>query len=119
MLENLRFIQVKKKETKILPKLSKHGDVYVNDAFGTAHRAHASTAVIADYFPENKIFGYLIENEIKSVDQVLKSDKKPLTAIVGGAKVSSKITIISRLMDNEPFIIGGGMAYTFVKAMGG
>lgn len=121
LLENLRFYPGEKKGDKdFAQKLSKHGDVYVNDAFGTAHRAHASTAVIADYFPENKMFGYLIENEIKSVDQVLKSDKKPLTAIVGGAKVSSKITIISRLMDNvDHLIIGGGMAYTFVKAMGG
>jgi len=121
LLENLRFYPGEKKGDKeFAEKLSKHGDVYVNDAFGTAHRAHASTAVIADYFPESKMFGYLIENEIKSVDQVLKSNEKPLTAIVGGAKVSSKITIISRLMDNvDHLIIGGGMAYTFIKALGG
>ncbi len=121
LLENLRFYPGEKKGDKeFAEKLSKHGDVYVNDAFGTAHRAHASTAVIADFFTESKMFGYLIENEIKSVDQLLKSNEKPLTAIVGGAKVSSKITIISRLMDNvDHLIIGGGMAYTFIKALGG
>src|SRR5690606_33485578 len=85
-----------------------------------AHRAHASTAVIADYFPENKMFGYLIEREIESVDKVLRSNLKPLTAIVGGAKVSSKISIITNLLDKvDNLIIGGGMAYTFVKAKGG
>ena len=121
LLENLRFYPGEKKGDKeFAEKLSKHGDVYVNDAFGTAHRAHASTAVIAKFFPKNKLFGYLIENEIKSVEQILKSGKKPLTAIVGGAKVSSKITIISKLLDNvDHLIIGGGMAYTFIKALGG
>ncbi len=121
LLENLRFYPGEKRgDRDFAEKLSKHGDVFINDAFGTAHRAHASTAVIADFFSENKMFCYLIENEIKSVDQVLNSNKKPLTAIVGGAKVSSKITIISRLMDTvDHLIIGGGMAYTFIKALGG
>jgi len=121
LLENLRFHEGEKKGNPgMAEKLAAHGDVYINDAFGTAHRAHASTAVIADYFPENKMFGFLIEKEIKSVDQVLNSSEKPLTAIVGGAKVSSKITIITKLLDKvDNLIIGGGMAYTFVKAMGG
>lgn len=121
LLDNLRFY---KEETKgdrnFAEKLSKHGDCYVNDAFGTAHRAHSSTAIIADFFPNDKMFGLLIEKEIESVDQVLNSGLKPLTAIVGGAKVSSKITIIEKLLDKvDHLIIGGGMAYTFVKAKGG
>jgi phosphoglycerate kinase len=121
LLDNLRF---HKEETSgdvaFAEKLSKHGDAYVNDAFGTAHRAHASTAIIAQFFPNDKMFGYLIEKEIESVDKVLNSDLKPLTAIVGGAKVSSKITIIEKLLDKvDHLIIGGGMAYTFAKAMGG
>ncbi len=121
LLENLRFHGGEKKgNVEMAEKLAKHGDVYINDAFGTAHRAHASTAVIADFFPENKMFGYLIEKEIESVDKVLNSNDKPLTAIVGGAKVSSKITIITKLLDKvDNLIIGGGMAYTFVKASGG
>jgi phosphoglycerate kinase len=121
LLDNLRFYNEEKKgDTAFAEKLAKHGDVYVNDAFGTAHRAHASTAIIADYFPNDKMFGLLIEKEIESVDQVLNSDQKPLTAIVGGAKVSSKITIIEQLLDKvDHLIIGGGMAYTFVKAKGG
>lgn len=121
MLENVRF---HKRETagteSFAEQLAKHGDVYVNDAFGTAHRAHASTTVVAKFFPNDKMFGYLLEGEIKAVDKVLNSDEKPLTAIVGGAKVSSKITIIERLLDKvDNLIVGGGMAYTFVKAMGG
>ncbi|MBW6483176.1 MAG: phosphoglycerate kinase [Vicingaceae bacterium] len=121
LLENLRFY---KQETSgddtFTKQLAKHGDVYVNDAFGTAHRAHASTTVLAKYFPNDKMFGYLIAKEIKSVDKVLNSQQKPLTAIVGGAKVSSKITIITQLLDKVDYlIIGGGMAYTFVKAQGG
>lgn len=121
MLENVRF---HKRETagteSFAEQLAKHGDVYVNDAFGTAHRAHASTTVIAKFFPKDKMFGFLLEAEIKSVDKVLNSDEKPLTAIVGGAKVSSKITIIQRLLDTvDNLIVGGGMAYTFVKAKGG
>ncbi|NOQ74327.1 MAG: phosphoglycerate kinase [Crocinitomix sp.] len=121
LLENLRFHQREKKGgVDFAELLSKHGDVYINDAFGTAHRAHASTTVIAQFFPEHKMFGYLIEKEIESVDKVLNSTQKPLTAIVGGAKVSSKITIITKLLDKvDSLIIGGGMAYTFAKAMGG
>jgi phosphoglycerate kinase len=121
MLENVRF---HKRETagteSFAEQLARHGDVYINDAFGTAHRAHASTTVVAKFFPNDKMFGFLIEAEIKSVDKVLNSNEKPLTAIVGGAKVSSKITIIERLLDKvDNLIVGGGMAYTFVKAMGG
>jgi phosphoglycerate kinase len=121
LLENLRFYKQETAGTESFAEsLAKHGDVYVNDAFGTAHRAHASTAIIAKYFPNDKMFGYLLEAEIKSVDRVLNSDEKPLTAIVGGAKVSSKITIIERLLDKvDNLIVGGGMAFTFVKAQGG
>lgn len=121
LLENVRFYKQETTGTEsFAEELSKLGDVYVNDAFGTAHRAHASTTVIAKFFPKDKMFGFLIENEIKSVDKVLNSDQKPLTAIVGGAKVSSKITIIERLLEKvDNLIVGGGMAYTFVKATGG
>lgn len=121
LLENLRFHgREKKGDTEFAELLAKHGDVYINDAFGTAHRAHASTTTVAQFFPNDKMFGYLIENEIISVDKVLNSSEKPLTAIVGGAKVSSKITIITKLLDKvDNLIIGGGMAYTFVKAQGG
>ncbi len=121
LLENLRFYSEEKKgDLDFAKRLAKHGDVYINDAFGTAHRAHASTSVIAQFFPNDKMFGYLIEKEIKSVDKVLNSSEKPLTAIVGGAKVSSKITIIEKLIEKVDYlIIGGGMAYTFVKAQGG
>tara|TARA_B110000037_G_scaffold220310_1_gene287652 strand:- start:12301 stop:13497 length:1197 start_codon:yes stop_codon:yes gene_type:complete len=121
LLENLRFHQREKKGGEDFAELlAKHGDVYINDAFGTAHRAHASTTVVAKFFPNDKMFGYLIEKEIESVDKVLNSTQKPLTAIVGGAKVSSKITIITKLLDKvDSLIIGGGMAYTFAKAMGG
>lgn len=121
LLENLRFYKEEEKgDEKFAKKLAQHGNVYVNDAFGTAHRAHASTAVIARFFPKAKMFGFLLEAEIKSVDKVLNSKEKPLTAIVGGAKVSSKITIIERLLDTvDNLIVGGGMAFTFVKAMGG
>lgn len=121
LLENVRFYKQETAGTaSFAEQLAKHGDVYVNDAFGTAHRAHASTTVVANYFPNDKLFGFLIEAEIKSVDRVLNSTEKPLTAIVGGAKVSSKITIIERLLDIvDHLIVGGGMAYTFVKAMGG
>lgn len=121
LLENLRFhAREKKGDEGFAELLEKHGDVYINDAFGTAHRAHASTTTVAKFFPDNKMFGYLIENEIISVDKVLNSTEKPLTAIVGGAKVSSKITIITKLLDKvDNLIIGGGMAYTFVKALGG
>ena len=121
LLENVRYYKHETTGTEsFAEQLSKHGDVYVNDAFGTAHRAHASTTVVAKFFPNDKMFGFLIEGEIKSVDRVLNSNDKPLTAIVGGAKVSSKITIIERLLDKvDNLIVGGGMAYTFVKAKGG
>ncbi|PCJ00650.1 MAG: phosphoglycerate kinase [Flavobacteriales bacterium] len=121
LLENLRFY---KHETagdqNFSRQLAKHGDVYINDAFGTVHRAHASTAVIAKFFPTEKMFGYLIEKEITSVNKVLTEGKHPITAIVGGAKVSSKLTIIENLLEKvDNIIIGGGMAYTFAKALGG
>lgn len=121
LLGNLRFYKQETAGTESFAELlAKHGDVYVNDAFGTAHRAHASTAIIAKFFPKDKMFGFLLEAEIKSVDKVLNSTEKPLTAIVGGAKVSSKITIIERLIEKvDNLIVGGGMAYTFVKANGG
>lgn len=121
MLENVRFYKQETTGTESFAEaLSKHGDVYVNDAFGTAHRAHASTTVVAKFFPNDKMFGFLIEGEIESVDKVLNSTEKPLTAIVGGAKVSSKITIIEQLLNKvDNLIVGGGMAYTFVKATGG
>ena len=121
ILDNVRFYQEETAgDEQFAEKLSKHGDVYVNDAFGTAHRAHASTTVAAKFFPNDKLFGFLIEGEIESVDKVLNSTEKPVTAIVGGAKVSSKIVIIERLLDRvDNLIIGGGMAYTFVKANGG
>ena len=121
LLENVRFYKQETSGTEAFAAdLAKHGDCYVNDAFGTAHRAHASTTVVANYFPNDKMFGLLLEAEIKSVDRVLNSDDKPLTAIVGGAKVSSNITIIERLLEKvDNLIVGGGMAYTFVKAQGG
>lgn len=121
LLENLRFHQREEKGDKgFAALLAKHGDCYINDAFGTAHRAHASTTIVAEFFPNDKMFGYLIEKEIDSVNKVLNSHEKPLTAIVGGAKVSSKITIITKLLDKvDNLIIGGGMAYTFIKAEGG
>ncbi len=122
LLENLRFYKEEEKADKAFAeKLSKLGDVYVNDAFGTAHRAHASTAIIAEYFPaDRKLFGLVMEGEIKSADKVLHEGQKPFTAIIGGAKVSDKILIIENLLERATdIIIGGGMAYTFVKAMEG
>ncbi|WP_319271710.1 phosphoglycerate kinase [uncultured Draconibacterium sp.] len=121
ILENLRFY---KEETagdeEFAAKLAENGDCWVNDAFGTAHRAHASTAIIAKFFPNDKMFGYLIESEVKSLDKVVKEPQRPLTAIMGGAKVSSKITIIENLLSKvDNLILGGGMTYTFVKANGG
>lgn len=121
ILENLRFY---KEETAgdeaFAGKLAENGDCWVNDAFGTAHRAHASTAIIAKFFPNDKMFGFLIESEVESLDKVVKNPKRPLTAIMGGAKVSSKITIIENLLDKvDNLILGGGMTYTFVKANGG
>ena len=122
LLENLRFHKEEEKgDAAFAEKLSKHGDVYVNDAFGTAHRAHASTAIIAHYFNnESKCFGYVMANEIASIDKVINNTQSPFTAIVGGAKVSDKILIIEQLMNKaNNILIGGGMAFTFVKAMGG
>lgn len=121
LLENLRFYKEETKGDKdFAEKLSKHGDVYVNDAFGTAHRAHASTAIIAEFFPNDKMFGYVMANEIASINKVLNESQKPFTAILGGAKVSDKIGIIENLMERaDHLIIGGGMMFTFIKAMGG
>lgn len=122
LLENLRFYKEEEKgDTAFAEKLSKLGDVYVNDAFGTAHRAHASTAVIAQYFPAgHKLFGLLMEGEVSSAERVLHKAEKPFTAIIGGAKVSDKILIIENLLQRaDQIIIGGGMAYTFFKAQGG
>lgn len=112
---------VKESQKDFTKKLASYADVYVNDAFGTAHRAHASTALIAAYFaPENKMFGYLMQNEVDAVEKVLKEQVKPVTAIIGGSKVSSKITIIENLLDKvDNLIIVGGMAFTFSKAQGG
>lgn len=122
LLENLRFYKEEEKgDEKFAEKLSKFGDVWVNDAFGTAHRAHASTAVIAKYFPiEKRMFGLLMEGEVISAEKVLHKAEKPFVAIIGGAKVSDKILIIENLLDTATdIIIGGGMAYTFIKAQGG
>jgi phosphoglycerate kinase len=122
LLENLRFYKEEEKgDAQFAEKLAKLGDVYVNDAFGTAHRAHASTAVIAQFFaPENKMFGLLMEGEVSSAEKVMHQSEKPFTAIIGGAKVSDKILIIENLLERATdIIIGGGMAYTFYKAMGG
>jgi len=120
LLENLRFHKEEEEgDPDFAKKLSKLGDVYINDAFGTAHRAHASTTVVAQYFKE-KCFGYLLKKEIESLNKVLKSAEKPVTAILGGAKVSSKITVIENILDKvDHLIIGGGMAFTFIKARGG
>lgn len=121
LLENLRFHKQETAGTESFAKeLASHGDAYVNDAFGTAHRAHASTTVIAKFFPNDKMFGYLMANELSSIDKVLNNAARPLTAIMGGAKVSGKILIITRLLSKiDNLIIGGGMAYTFIKALGG
>jgi phosphoglycerate kinase len=122
LLENLRYYKEEEKGNEDFAKqLATYGDVYINDAFGTAHRAHASTAVIAQYFaPENRMFGLLMEGEVSAAEQVLHKAEKPFTAIVGGAKVSDKILIIENLLNKATdIIIGGGMAYTFFKAQGG
>ncbi|MCP4551612.1 MAG: phosphoglycerate kinase [Bacteroidetes bacterium] len=121
LLENLRFY---KEETagnrRFAEQLALLGDVYINDAFGTAHRAHASTAIIADFFPENKMFGYIMENEIQNINKVFRNPDRPFTAILGGAKVSGKIEIINTLLNKvDNLIIGGGMMFTFIKALGG
>ncbi|MFD0795056.1 phosphoglycerate kinase [Mucilaginibacter litoreus] len=121
LLENLRFYKEEEKgDVAFAEKLSKLGDIYVNDAFGTAHRAHASTAVIAQFFPESKFFGYLMAAELNNAEKILNGAAKPFTAIMGGSKVSDKIQLIERLLDKvDNLIIGGGMAYTFAKADGG
>lgn len=121
LIENLRFHAEETQGDKdFAEKLSKLGDFYINDAFGTAHREHASTATIAQFFPNNKAFGYLMKLELEAIQKVLKSDEKPVTAIIGGAKVSSKITIIDNILPAiDNLIIGGGMTYTFIKAQGG
>ncbi|MEO6902099.1 MAG: phosphoglycerate kinase [Bacteroidia bacterium] len=121
LLENLRFHkQEEKGDVDFAKKLAALGTFYVNDAFGTAHRAHASTAVIAQFFPENKCFGYVMSGELNSVNKVLNNTAKPFTAIMGGAKVSDKILILQQLINKaDNIIIGGGMAFTFVKAQGG
>lgn len=121
LLENLRFYkQEEKGDEEFAKKLAALGDYYVNDAFGTAHRAHASTAIIADFFDDKKMFGYVMANEIINIDKCLRDNKRPFTAILGGAKVSTKIEIINHLMDKvDNLIIGGGMMFTFIKALGG
>jgi phosphoglycerate kinase len=121
LLENLRF---HKEETKgdenFAKQLSELADVYINDAFGTAHRAHASTTIVAKFFPENKMFGYIMESELKHLNKVISDVKRPYTAIIGGSKVSTKVTVIENLLTKvDNLIIGGGMAFTFVKANGG
>ncbi|PIB23360.1 phosphoglycerate kinase [Maribacter sp. 4G9] len=121
LLENLRYYDEEEKgDEAFAEKLSKLGDIYVNDAFGTAHRAHASTTIVAKFFPGAKCFGYLLANEIDAIEKVMQTGEKPVLAILGGAKVSSKITIIENILDKvDDLIIGGGMTYTFVKAQGG
>ncbi|BCY27788.1 phosphoglycerate kinase [Flavobacterium okayamense] len=121
LLENLRFhAEEEKGDVAFAEKLAKLGDIYVNDAFGTAHRAHASTAIIAQFYPKDKCFGYLLAKEIESINKVLSDSEKPVTAILGGSKVSSKITIIENILDKvNHMIIGGGMTFTFIKALGG
>lgn len=121
LLENLRYYKEEEAgDVEFSKKLAQLGDVYVNDAFGTAHRAHASTTIIAQFFPNDKYFGHLLAKEIESLDRVLKNSEKPVTAILGGSKVSSKITVIENILDKiDHLIIGGGMTFTFVKALGG
>ena len=121
LLENLRFYSEEEAGDEGFAKqLANLGDIYVNDAFGTAHRAHASTTIIAKFFPENKCFGSLLAKEIESLNKVLNDSKKPVTAVLGGSKVSSKITVIENILDKvDHMIIGGGMTFTFIKAQGG
>jgi phosphoglycerate kinase len=121
MLENLRFYkQEEKGDEEFSKKLAEGADVYVNDAFGTAHRAHASTTIVAKFFPKDSMFGYLIKSELESMDKVLHGAAKPFTAVMGGAKVSDKILIIENLLNRvDNLIIGGGMTYTFIRAKGG
>ena len=121
LLENLRFYEEEKNgDLAFAEKLSKLGDIYINDAFGTAHRAHASTTIIAQFFENKKCFGNLLAREIESIDKVLNNSEKPVLAILGGAKVSSKITVIENILDKvDHLIVGGGMTFTFIKAQGG
>ena len=121
LLENLRFHSEEEAgDVAFAKELASLGDIYVNDAFGTAHRAHASTTIIAQFFPTAKCFGLLLAKEIESLNKVLKNSEKPVTAILGGSKVSSKITVIENILDKvDHMIIGGGMTFTFVKALGG
>jgi len=121
ILENLRFHDEEKKgDAEFARKISELGDCWVNDAFGTAHRAHASTAVISQFFPNDKMFGYLVSGEVESLDKLMEAPARPFTAIMGGSKVSTKITIIENMLNMvDHLIIGGGMTYTFVKAQGG
>ena len=121
VLENLRFDKREKKnDPEFCQELAKLGEAYVNDAFGTAHRAHASTALIADYFPNDKMFGYVMENELKAIDGIMLNPERPFCAILGGSKVSTKITIIENLLEKvDVLVLGGGMTYTFAAAEGG
>lgn len=121
LLENLRFYNEETSgDASFAKKLADLADVYINDAFGTAHRAHASTAIIASYFPNDKMFGYVIENELEAVKKVIEKNERPFTAIMGGAKISDKILLIEKMLDKvDHLIIGGGMSYTFFKALGG
>ena len=121
LLENLRFhVEEEAGDVAFAKELASLGDIYVNDAFGTAHRAHASTTIIAQFFPNKKCFGLLLAKEIESLNKVLKNSEKPVTAVLGGSKVSSKITVIENILDKvDHMIIGGGMTFTFVKAFGG
>ena len=121
LLENLRFHEEEKKgDRDFAQQLSRLGDIYVNDAFGTAHREHASTTIVAQFFPEQKCFGHLLAKEIESIQKVLDHGEKPVLAVLGGAKVSSKITVIENILDKiDHLIIGGGMTFTFIKAQGG
>jgi phosphoglycerate kinase len=121
LLENLRFYKEEENGDEFFAgQLAENGDVYVNDAFGTAHRAHASTAIIARFFPDDKLFGYLMEDEVSNIEKVLNHPEKPVTAIIGGSKVSSKIAIMDNLLNiADNIVVGGGMAFTFIKALGG
>ena len=121
LLENLRFYKEEEAgDLDFTKQIASLGDIYVNDAFGTAHRAHASTTIIAQFFPNKKCFGYLLAKEIESLNRVLNHSTKPVTAILGGSKVSSKITVIENILDKvDHMIIGGGMTFTFIKALGG
>ena len=121
LIENLRFYKEEEAgDVAFAKELASLGDLYVNDAFGTAHRAHASTTIIAQFFPEHKCFGALLAKEIESLNRVLKNSEKPVTAVLGGSKVSTKITVIENILDKvDHMIIGGGMTFTFVKALGG